>query len=213
MSATATAISPLTISIVLDYLSPLSGPLPPHLLSRPLLQRHHFLTISPDNATEYLAWPSPEQSHAVHLLQTEPISAQAENHSYSVVYTADPETLLAHVRITPDLRLLFLWDKIQGWQYHNVALMPFPAQSYESFNSAYTKYSEEDFLPEPTYGIEITAGDDDDSYWNSYGDEEDPERLSAANTTQNNNLNSEDAYWAQYASVQGPSIGYSMPRL
>lgn len=197
----ATAISASTVHTVLDYLCPLAGPVPPHLLSRPLLQRHHFLAISPENAADYLAWPSPDQSHAVQLLQSQPIPSQ--DHSFPVNYTADAESLVAHIRITPDLRLLFLWDNTCGWQYHNVALMPFPADSYSSFEQALSAYSAEDFLPEPSYSVEITAEEDDDSYWNSYGGSDDSEHLPVAANGLEQNLNSEDAYWAQYASVQG----------
>ncbi|KAF8973952.1 hypothetical protein BDZ97DRAFT_1912399 [Flammula alnicola] len=197
---TCTEISRGTVEVVLDYLCPLSGPVPPHLLSRPLLQRHHFLALSPENAAEYLAWPSSEQSHAVHLLQSDPIPPH--DHPLQVNYSADTENLLAHVRITPDLRLVFLWDNNSGWQYHNVALMPFPANSYPTFDRAYAAYAPDDFLPEPSYNVSVTD-EDDDSYWNAYGGGDDSEHPSISDDALAANPNSEDAYWAQYSTVQG----------
>ncbi|KDR85019.1 hypothetical protein GALMADRAFT_233586 [Galerina marginata CBS 339.88] len=193
------AISPATVHVVLDYLCPLAGPIPPHLISRPLLQRHHFLALSPDNAAEYLAWPSPEQSHAVHLLQSEPIPTH--DLPFPVHYLPDPESIQAHVRITPALRLVFLWDKNHGWLYHNVALMPFPANSYSSFDDALAACSPEDFLPEQSHHFTV-QGDDDDSYWNAYGQGDVPDHNSSSGYL-DPNPSSEDAYWAQYATVQG----------
>jgi hypothetical protein len=201
----AARLSPGTVQVVLDYLCPLTGPVPAHLLSRPLLQRHHFLALSPETPAEYLAWPSVQQSRAVQLLQSVPVPPP--DPSTPVNYSADSpgDNLCAHVRITPDLRLVFLWDD-SGWLYHNVALMPFPADSDPSFERAYAIYAPDDFLPEPAYNITVTE-EDDDSYWDSYGGgDDDADRAPVSSNKFDPNPNSEDAYWAQYSAVQGMSL-------
>jgi len=188
-----TAITAATVDTLLEYVD---RAIPPYLLSKPLLQRHHFLGISPDNPEEYLAWPSSGRSQAVRLLlQSHPISPSHDS-PLCVNYTADPEHILAHVRIIPELRLVFLWDSNQ-WLYHNLALMPFPPKSYSTFNDALDAYTSDDFLHEQSYPVTANG----DSYWNSYGNDSDQPSISA------NPLDaipsSEDAYWAQYATVQG----------
>jgi hypothetical protein len=124
-------------------------------------------------------------------------------------YTADSEEFLAHVCISPDLRLVFLWeDETDGWQYHNLATMPFPRGSIEDFKCAYS-YSlySPNFLAEPsaTCEVMVSAGDDDDdSYWNSYGQQQEANSehyLSASKVVED--VNSEDAYWARYSTIQG----------
>ncbi|KAF4623943.1 hypothetical protein D9613_001821 [Agrocybe pediades] len=198
------AISAATVHVILDYLCPLTAPLPAHLISKPLLQRHHFLDISPDNAADYLAWPSAnpeEQSHAVAVLQSEAVPLHDH---FQVNYVPDPHDIQAHVRITPDLRLIFLLDKQNGhWLYHNVALMPFPAHSYSSFDDALKAYSPDDFLPEQNHVFDQKDQDDEDSYWNAYGAGDDDSHQPRSDDYLDNGANSEDAYWAQYSAVQG----------
>ena len=192
-------LSPATVHIVLYHICPLSGPLPPHIISTPLRQRHHFLDLSPDSPIDYLAWPSPNQSHAVNLLQSLPLPSH--DLLFPVQYAADPEHIFAYVRITADIRLVFLWNIIEeGWQYHDVALMPFPANSYPSLTDAITLYSPDDFLPEqhPTNNV---ADDDDLSYWDAYGQGEVSHHISR--TSLDPEPSSEDAYWTQYSTVQG----------
>lgn len=197
----AMAVIPLnsaTIHLVLDHICPLSAPLPPHFISTPLRQRHYFLSLLPDNPVDYLAWPSPNQSHAVNLLQSLPLPSH--DLLFPIQYTADPENIFAHARITSDIRLIFLWNTIEGWQYHNIALMPFPADSYASLTDAMALYSPDDFLPEqhPTTNV---VDDDDHSYWDSYGQSGVSDHISK--THLDSEPSSEDAYWAQYSAVQG----------
>lgn len=188
-----TAITAATVDTLLEYVD---RAIPPYLLSKPLLQRHHFLGISPDNPEEYLAWPSSDRSHAVRLLlQSLPIPPSHDT-PLCVNYTADPENILAHVCITPDLRLIFLWDSDQ-WLYHNLAFMPFPPKSYSTFNDALVAYTSDDFLQEQSYSVTL----DDDSYWNSYGKVSDQPSIAADALSAT--PSSEDAYWAQYSTVQG----------
>ena len=194
-------LNPATVHIVLDHICPLTGPLPPHIISTPLRQRHHFLALSPEDPVDYLAWPSPNQSHVVNLLQSHPLPSH--DIVFPVQYASDPGNIFAYVRITADIRLVFLWNT-QGWQYHNVALMPFPANSYASLTDAMAPYSPDDFLPEqhPTNANDVADNDSDDpSYWDSYGQSEISRHVSR--TSLDPHPGSEDAYWAQYSTVQG----------
>ncbi|EPQ60793.1 hypothetical protein GLOTRDRAFT_124543 [Gloeophyllum trabeum ATCC 11539] len=221
------------VSLVLQYIAPPSGiaqPLPPHLLSRPLLQRHHFLAISPDDPKEYLSWPSsaPDvRARALALLEDLP-SVDPEDALYPVQYTSDAESTYAHVHIPSllpssgddDLRLVFHWGGDE-WKYHDAALMPFPPNSSPDLESPVAAS-----LPVPQYlpsdenvrgGADATPGqesDDDDDYWNSYGggdDDGDEERdthhsrnaAPASDPDQSEEDAAEAAYWAQYSSVHG----------
>lgn len=197
MTIIPSALSAATVLITLDWITPpsLLSPLPPHLLSSALRQRHHFLRISPDNPSEYLTWPSGGTTQHTVIERLEALPKPTEHLSCNVRYSADDESAFAHVEISsdisPGLRLIFQWDP-DGWKYHNIALMPFPPNTFESLLEAMSIKS----VPQsPTIVL-----DDDDSYWNAYsrdGDHEGPIKSAAPEPL------SEDAYWARYTSVQG----------
>ncbi|KZT30409.1 hypothetical protein NEOLEDRAFT_1165905 [Neolentinus lepideus HHB14362 ss-1] len=228
------SLSPHTISFVLQYIAPpstIARPLPRHLLSRALLQRHHFLGISFDDAQEYLCWPSSSdvRARAIALLEDLP-RVDPEDAMYTVQYTSDAESTYAHAHVpsvvpsdgSEDLRLVFHWDGDE-WKYHDATLMPFPPTSHPDIESPpavsllvpqhlylSAETSEAQGGAEPA---QIHASDDDDDYWNSYGvqdDDEDQPKLqrvynvaSAADTNQSKEEAAEAAYWAQYSSVHG----------
>jgi hypothetical protein len=198
-------LSSSAVATVLNYICPLNAPLPPHILSKPLLQRHHFMHLTPDNPLHYLAWPPHDDDLLDHLDISEHSS------SFSVRYSADNQHIIAHARVTPQsshhpgIRLIFLWDAEQSsWQYHNLAPMPFPKDSHSALRDAVAIHQSScDFLPDPP-NVVVDSHDNDDSYWNSYsqtGDGPPP----ALDSKPDHHLNSEDAYWAQYATVQGMS--------
>ncbi|KAG5634803.1 hypothetical protein H0H81_000714 [Sphagnurus paluster] len=200
---------PTTVSLVLDYICPpsLLSPLPPHLISLALSQRHRFLHISTDDPAQYLAWPTEShpdtQQTAIHLLESLP--KPVDGREYPVRYTSDEESAFAHVAISsldpPGLRLVFQWSPSEGWQFHNLTLMPFPQDSYDSLNDAII-YEPHDFLDEPP----LAAIDDDerDSYWDAYGlSDDDLDHPSSKNSKEAGEQETEDAYWAQYSAVHG----------
>ncbi|KAG6879281.1 hypothetical protein C0992_003885 [Termitomyces sp. T32_za158] len=174
------------VALVLEYIAPTSllAPLPAHLVSPLLAQRHRFLHISPDQPAEYLAWPSDHQPDAqqtaIDLLQS--LHTPLHHPVYTVRYTSDAESSFAHVPIStpkpPGLRLVFQWDQ-DAWKFHNLALMPFPPDTHDSVH---------DVLSRPS---------DSDSYWDAYAHSDDQEDVT------------EDAYWAQYSTVYGPSHSFS----
>ena len=192
-------ISPAIVHRILAHFSPLIERLPPNLISKRLLQRHHFLNLTPDNAAEYLAWPS--QSGESHVLDLQ--SLPNVDDYLSVQYTADSEDLLAHVRISPNLRLVFLWEHESGWQYHNLAPMPFPSDAFADLNDARALYSPNDSLQVQNHEIKA-SNDDENSYWNSYsGGDDDLDHPSSDSIKVLDESNSEDAYWARYSTIQG----------
>ncbi|KIK06968.1 hypothetical protein K443DRAFT_673856 [Laccaria amethystina LaAM-08-1] len=159
--------------------------------------------LTPDNPLHYLAWPPHDDDLLDHLDISEHSS------SFSVRYSADNQHIIAHARVTPQsshhpgIRLIFLWDAEQSsWQYHNLAPMPFPKDSHSALRDAVAIHQSScDFLPDPP-NVVVDSHDNDDSYWNSYsqtGDGPPP----ALDSKPDHHLNSEDAYWAQYATVQG----------
>ncbi|KAI9572945.1 hypothetical protein HD554DRAFT_2202761 [Boletus coccyginus] len=192
-----------SVELVLRYISPLSDPLPPHLVSTPLRQRHHFLQISTSSPVEYLCWPSPDNAKIIDLLdRLPPLSDHA---SYPTRYTSDPESSFAH-----GLRMLFHWDDIHGWKYHDLRLMPFPSLSFSNpEESLASRSARRAGSPRPSWSVGLIAeadhinSGDDDSYWDAYGTAGCD--LTSPLPPQNSSdvVEGEDAYWAQYASVQG----------
>ena len=201
-------IHPVTVHSVLTVISPPSQLVQPpsHIVSRPLRLRYRFL--HPDTPTAYLCWPSPDQDRAIALLE----DLSIDHHSpdpQAVRYISDGDLLLAHVAVTPDLRLVFHWDRDgeDGWRYHDAKLMPFPPGCHVALQSAIiaspvvhatnTSASEHDALD-----------DDNDAYWNAYdqrGEDQESLDFSGPHSQEIEQADSEDAYWAKYAAVQGIS--------
>lgn len=197
-----------TVHLLLQYISPpslLVHPLPPHLLSKPLLQRHSFLHISPDTVVEYLCWPSPHSARAIELLDNF-LSSSDHPDDYSVRYTSDAEHTFAHVQVVAQdegVRMLFQWDDQDGWKYHDTQLMPFPPRSHSTLEQATSMTDEGVQQPAAAVSVIAAASDNEDDYWNAYGV---PSEFSTALPPRNakdGSGDSEDAYWAQYSSVQG----------
>lgn len=231
---TPSLISRGDILNVLQYIAPPSSlqPIPPHLLSLPLLQRHHFLAITPDDPAAYLTWPSDHPDTVLALLEcikpddlSDLLAADSSIHP-DIHYTADRESVYAHVRITPttilpsshpdpeaSLRLIFLWDqKSNSWRYHNSALGSFPKGSHSDLSHAMALFqSPDDFLQERTYAFSVdNLDDEDDAYWNAYNAVGDPPVSSGRPTKHTPGADTEDAYWAQYSSVQGPYLSSTL---
>lgn len=197
-----------TIHLVLQYISPpseLTQPLPPHLLSRSLLQRHHFLQISPNNPLEYLCWPAAQSARVIELLNI--FSSPGDQPGqYYVRYTSDPEHTYAHVQVVTHeqgVRLLFEWDDEDGWKYHDSQLMPFP---YTSRSALHPPTTAAEYARERYPSVARGHLDDEDRYWNAYNAPfyESNFALAPRSTLRESSADgTEDAYWAQYSSVQG----------
>ena len=210
-------ISPYTINLILHYIYPpsqLSTPIPSHLLSRSLLQRHTLLEISPEDPSSYLCWPSSTRDRAIQYLESLPMPLDELAPDFLVGYTLDPEHTYAHVQVKPagddGLRLVFEWDGEGSWKYHDSNVMPFPPATRPTLEEA-VPGSPSVSIPVPQFdGQKQDKGgkgegdnDDDADYWNSYGAADDGGTLPLQSSTKDETDASEDAYWAQYASVQG----------
>ena len=199
--AAPTSIPPYLVHTVFQYILPPSLPLPPHLLSRNLAERHHFLSISASDTEEYLCWPSEDASKAVDALEHGQHESEAE---YHVRYTApDLETLLAHVQPNDrsQVQIVFSWDdETRTWKYHDTRLMPFPKTSFVSL--------EEALAQRPRVGPgSRSASPLSDGYWDGYGSEDDSQRMSVPpNIVTEDDEKAEAAYWASYGAVQGRNI-------
>jgi hypothetical protein len=210
-------ISPYTINLILQYISPpsqLFNTIPSNLLSHSLLQRHILLEISPADSSSYLSWPSSGRDHAIQHLESLPMPLDELAPDFLVGYTVDPEHAYAHVHIKPTgddgLRLVFEWDGQDSWKYHDSNVMPFPPRTHPDLSDAIAAAAT---VPAPELSGEKKGkneegdGDgDDNDYWNSYGREDSDLQLLPSTSTDETDA-SEDVYWAQYASVQGmPSV-------
>lgn len=226
------APEPLQLNVVhvlLQYIAPpsqLTQPLPPYLLSKPLLQRHHFLRLSTDQPDEYLCWPSsPERkAHVIHLLESRPRPLDDDQpFAYPVQYSFDGEDFYAHVDLSNNgsdgARVILQWDEAGEWRYHNTDLMPFPPGSRSALEDVLVPPAPPNPASLPTlstaayprsYDLDIPDDDDgdDDDYWNAYGSTDigDSAYHSAAPVSAKDTTSSEDAYWDQYSSVQGKSL-------
>jgi hypothetical protein len=199
-SASLSPLSTASVLLVLGLISPpsLLSSFPPYLLSSALRQRHHFLDISPDNPIDYLTWPTDSASRHTVINLLESLPQPIDHLECSVRYSADAESAFAHVAIPsddpPGLRVIFQWED-DGWKFHNIALMPFPPQTFESIDNIedIMSFKPHDFLTEAPM---IVAEDDDSSYWDAYDSDgnDGEDRVTETN---------EDAYWARYSSVHG----------
>ncbi|KAJ7225484.1 hypothetical protein GGX14DRAFT_639127, partial [Mycena pura] len=177
-----------TIATFLHYITPTVQSLPPHILTPQLAFRHSCLHLTPDDPV-YLLWPSTDEQHvrdALESIQQKHID-DIPLDDFRIQYTAD-DSLLAHVELTPDLRLVFQWDE-GSWKYSNAALMPFPRDCSPSI----------DALPDLALDDADDREDTPDSYWDSYKDTE-PDPEGAAEGLERE---SSDSYWDMYNSVQG----------
>jgi hypothetical protein len=211
-------ISSYTINLILQYISPpsqLARQIPPHLLSRSLLQRHALLEISPQDPSAYLSWPSSDSDRAVQHLESLQMPLDEQAPYFLVGYTVDPEHAYAHVHVKPTgdngLRLVFEWDGEESWKYHDSTLMPFPPGTRPFLDDPAARAAS-DSNPSPSFGggQQVKGatgdGDEDDNYWNSYGAEDDSGMILLSSTSKGDVDLSEDAYWARYAAVQGMSL-------
>lgn len=216
-----TPLSNGSVSTTLQYIAPpsqLDQPLPPFLLSKSLLQRHHFLSISPEDPAEYLCWPSDSSLKAIELLERHATLLDDSEPRYAVQYSSDGEYTYAHASLSgstddESVRLVFQWDDHDGWKFHDVKTMPFPPGSSASLREVLASSAQLELPEEPAptynpYGFEhsddSSSGDEDD-YWNAYGaaDSGSPSPLRPACSGKSTSGDSEDAYWAQYSSVHG----------
>ena len=204
----ASPLNPTTVSVLLQYILPpsqLTEPIPKHLISTNLYKRHFFLGLT-DPSTDpasYLSWPSPDQKKIFDLLESFTTPPEQLPSALDIRYTGDADSTFAHVAVASNetntdlvtsIRLVFEWDAEESaWRYHNVALMPFPPHSFESPGAISTPAIQVDHAHEPS--------GDDDSYWDTYGNE--GSNRSPGFLNHSNGEASEDAYWAQYASVHG----------
>jgi hypothetical protein len=210
MATVPVPISPYTINLILQYISPpsqLVNPIPSHLLSHSLRQRHILLEISPEDSSSYLSWPSSGRDRAIQHLEFLPMPLDEMAPDLLVGYTVDPEHAYAHVHVKPTgddgLRLVFEWDGQDSWKYHDSNVMPFPPSTHLTLSDAAATIPVIELSGENQDKSRNDDGDSDDGdYWNSYGTEDRGMQL-LPSTSKGETDASEDAYWARYASVQG----------
>lgn len=200
------------VDYILQFISPPSNlqTIPVHALSRALMQRHHFLGISPDTPHEYLSWPSNDDGkagkEAIDLL--EQYYTYAQHHPYRIAYTSDGDYTYGHVALScsglsKGIRLVFQWDfSSESWKFHDLKTMPFP-EGAKSSPQAVSPFSTQ-VMSTPTLvagGGSPTSEEDDDAYWNAYGT--DNRSYGGPASASINDPGSEDAYWARYSAIQG----------
>lgn len=199
----ATPISTHLVETVFRYILPPNLPVPRHLLSTPSLERHHYLSISPADASAYLCWPSTHVNETIQLLeQTSLQDASTGKPEHEVRYTAsDEETLLAHVRPDPQspLRVIFMWDSnVDQWGYHDCGLMPFPPSAHCDLDSALAAR-----VNVSSRSLSRSSSPDSD-YWGGYtSSDTSPHIAVLPSGSAEDEEKAEAVYWASYGAVHG----------
>ncbi|KAL5641068.1 hypothetical protein ACGC1H_001517 [Rhizoctonia solani] len=188
-----TPIASHTISLTLQYLLPPSE-LPTHLISRPLLQRHNFLSISPSDTAAYFCWPHPNADPEKSVAALEHLATQDHE---QLVKTAEirykpqasfSDAVQARVWLGNAVQLVFIWEEDQdgaGWRYFDADYRPLPPNCSSTLTPALQVTP-----PEQDQEQEVSA----DDYWAGYGSGSSPRSPHA---------DDEDAYWASYGAVHG----------
>lgn len=180
--------------MTLQYLLPPTAPMPIHLICRELLQRHHFLNITPDDPAAYFCWPSFCTSSTASVIQDLDMRAGNEallnKEVHDITYEHDEDGPRARVRLADDLDLyvLFAWQGSgdpgslgdDGWRYYDTKRIPavgghrsqppVPNQEVGSFHTHVNDYDgPHDFGP--ANGGEAGSRPSSpcsDAYWDNY---------------------------------------------
>ncbi|KAG8715445.1 hypothetical protein FRC11_004105 [Ceratobasidium sp. 423] len=193
-----TPLASHTVSLALQYLLPPSE-LPTHLISRPLLQRHHFLSISPSDTAAYLCWPHPNADPEKSVAALEHLSTQ--DHEW-LVRTAEiryqpqaspSDAAQARVWLGNTVQLVFIWEEDQdgaGWRYFDTDCRHLPSNCSATLTPA----------------LQVTPPEHDqeqdvDDYWAGYDSGSSPR--SPRIPERELSADDEDAYWASYGAVHG----------
>lgn len=213
----ATPIPPHVVHTVFQYILPPSLPMPLHLLSRPLIERHHFLSISATDPASYLCWPSSYTDQVTEALEgglQDPLMSEPE---HDVRYSApDHETLLAHVRPHAESRLqiVFAWDtRTETWGYHDARMLPFPELSLSSLDIALADRRKALPTVESFCKVENqllhgsrSSSPASDNFWAGYNSRSSPTTPAIpVNVVADDDGKAEAAYWASYSTVYGES--------
>ncbi|KAJ1311193.1 hypothetical protein OPQ81_009694 [Rhizoctonia solani] len=195
-----TPLASHTISLALQYLLPPSE-LPTHLISRPLLQRHHFLNISPSDTAAYLCWPHSDADPEKSVTALEQLATQ--DHEW-LVRTSDiryqpqassSDAVQARVWLANTVQLVFVWEEDQdgaGWRYFDTDHRPLPSNCSSTLTPTFQVTR-----PEEDREQEVSA----DDYWAGYDSGSSPR--SPRILERELNVDDEDAYWASYGAVHG----------
>lgn len=188
MASDIPALQSTEIDLILYYiLKPFNLPIPPHLISKSLLQRHHYLEISPyDEPEKYLSWKAPPGLIAT--LESIQVSDEAIN--LAIRYLHDGEVLYGYASVDI-FRLVLVWDDDDlAWKYHDIASMPFPLSSCLSPQEALTTHLE----------------NAEAKYWDAYDNIASTQEVGSVSTEGDQISNTEDVYWNRYASTKGMPI-------
>jgi len=216
MSQSQAHIQPFSAQILVllsDYLfPPSSAPIPSDYLSPLLLQRHHFLSLSPLNP-DYLCWPCPDADRAIDFFHSVQFSPhQLQQIATKAVYSVDAEHIVARVPIDFEdarVQLLFLYDPedpLVHWKYHDTQLGPLPPNTYSDIEAAHYSFNNRNKASRDMDSLYL---DNAEAFWDGYASSEssspgdNSERRDEADFVQPADDKAEREYWAQYLSVHG----------
>lgn len=179
------------VNLTLQYLLPPTAPIPTHLLSKLLLQRHHFLNISPDDPEAYFCWPTfPASSPSIiqDLEMRAGNEALLNKETHDIAYDHDDEGSRARVKLSDDLDLyiMFVWqgagepgsDGEAGWRYYDTKRLSATIATAPAGSSSWS--------PVPNGEIDVassklnefegsgnmhfrSSSPSSDGYWDNYG--------------------------------------------
>ncbi|CAE6432480.1 unnamed protein product [Rhizoctonia solani] len=212
-----TPLASHTVSLALQYLLPPSE-LPTHLISRSLLQRHHFLSISPSDPAAYFCWPHPNADPEKSVTALEQLATQDHEwlvRTAEIRYQPQADAVQARVWLGNTIQLVFVWEEDQdgaGWRYFDADHRPLPSNCSATLAPALQVTP-----PEQDQEQDVSAGGSylsfglashsslstptSDDYWAGYDSGSSPRspRIPERELT----ADDEDAYWASYGAVHG----------
>lgn len=215
--STVTPLAPHTISLVLQYLLPPSE-LPTHLVAPSLLQRHHFLSITPSDPAAYFCWPHPNADPEKAIAALDQLATQDHEQlvqSADVRYqpATESDAVRALVWLGNRVQLVFVWEEDQdgaGWRYLDAGMYITINSTMRSFSSsAPGLYADYRPLPQncsstltPTPALQVTPAPQEQESEPSAGGSYSSSGL--LSTYSSVSTPASDDYWAGYDSGSSP---------
>ncbi|KAG8907847.1 hypothetical protein FRB99_002020 [Tulasnella sp. 403] len=210
--------------LVLHYLLPPTPPIPSHLLSNALLQRHYYLKLDcSSDPADYFLWPGSKQPNEIILKLQEIAGSGEELRADQVEYEAhDDDALIARVTLTQGLQVVFVLDRSRppsthlhpdadyplqsaeprlSWRYHNVVWRDDHSSGYPTIEAALAALHSS-AIGSSSDDKSKSTGLSADEFWDGWG--------SSPNETPAQDAKSlpaqdEDSYFARYLNVV-PSV-------
>lgn len=192
-------IPPHIYALTLQYIVPPQAPLPPHLISTALQQRHYFLNVSHhEDPYEYFLWPKSLEDGVGKRLAD--IPHEDDRPMRTITYLHSPEGLLqCRVGLGDELQVVFTFeesssgDEESSWRYHDVIVARPASEGFPTLAAALKAHEDS----EETEEDENRKAAD---FWSGWDDADDTPGVVSTKPPETAGKE-DDAYFAQYSDV------------